>query len=178
MAVYPTPEFPGKTQEDLLGLLLRKKLEPDVEDWVEEGHKTAVEALDGGNTGGLREEDMHDLWEWAGMAANEQARKHTWGGNYTLEEREMGVENVVTGLRRKLKVDPDDSSDDDDDGVEDDDNDNENDPDKDELELVRMHRKENDDGVEFDLSKESQRSAALPMNDIFRFMMTGNAPRG
>jgi len=35
------------------------------------------------------------------MAANEEARKHEWdGAEYTLEEREMGVENVVTGLRK------------------------------------------------------------------------------
>jgi len=35
------------------------------------------------------------------MAANEEARKHEWDeAEYTLEERELGVENVVTGLRK------------------------------------------------------------------------------
>lgn len=36
------------------------------------------------------------------MAANELARGHEWGGEYTQEEREMGIENVNTGLRRGL----------------------------------------------------------------------------
>ena len=44
-------------------------------------------------------DQVRELWEWAGMAANEQARKHEWGGDYTAEEIEGGVENVVTGLR-------------------------------------------------------------------------------
>ena len=42
---------------------------------------------------------MTELWEWAGVAANEQARKHEWGGDYTLVEIEGGIENVVTGLK-------------------------------------------------------------------------------
>ena len=49
--------------------------------------------------GGRGEEETIELWEWAGVAANEQARKHEWGGDYTLEEIEGGIENVVTGLR-------------------------------------------------------------------------------
>lgn len=73
--------------------LLRKKLEPHVEDWVEEG-RAAGEKLED-------REEVTELWQWAMMAANEEARKHEWdGAEYTLEEREMGVENVVTGLRR------------------------------------------------------------------------------
>ena len=43
-------------------------------------------------------DEVIEMWEWAGMAANEQARKHEWGGDYTLEEIEGGIENVVTGL--------------------------------------------------------------------------------
>lgn len=54
--------------------------------------------LDGVN----RFEAQLELWNWAGRAANELARQHEWGGDFTLAEREAGVENVVTGLRRKL----------------------------------------------------------------------------
>lgn len=52
--------------------------------------------------GGKRFEAQMELWNWAGRAANELARQHEWGGDFTLAEREAGVENVVTGLRRKL----------------------------------------------------------------------------
>lgn len=51
---------------------------------------------------GKRLEAQMELWNWAGRAANELARQHEWGGDFTLAEREAGVENVVTGLRRKL----------------------------------------------------------------------------
>ena len=69
-----------------------------MEDWVEDGRK-AGEELEGEVPGGVTE--LTELWEWAGMAANEQARSHEWGGEFTNEEREGGVENVVTGLSRR-----------------------------------------------------------------------------
>ena len=68
-----------------------------MEDWVEEGRVTGAELAAQGE-----KEDLLELWEWAGMAANEQARKHEWGGEYTLEEIEGGIENVVTGLKRGM----------------------------------------------------------------------------
>ena len=97
LAVYPLPTYPGREQEGLLHQLLRKKLDPSAEDWVEEGRVIGAEL----ETQGAKA-NLMDLWEWAGMAANEQARKHEWGGEYTLEEVEGGVENVVTGLKRGM----------------------------------------------------------------------------
>ena len=97
LIAYPLPSYPGREQEPVLNQLLRKKFEPRVEDWVEEGRTAGEEVLkeDGGRGG----EEITELWEWAGVAANEQARKHEWGGDYTLEETEGGIENVITGLR-------------------------------------------------------------------------------
>lgn len=64
-----------------------------------------------GVDGGKRFEAQMELWNWAGRAANELARQHEWGGDFTLAEREAGVENVVTGLRRKLvETDSEDGS--------------------------------------------------------------------
>lgn len=100
LAVFPYPSFPGKTQEPLLGQILRKKLEPEVEDWVNAGLEECMPAPVG--DGGKRFEAQMELWNWAGRAANELARQHEWGGDFTIAEREAGVENVVTGLRRKL----------------------------------------------------------------------------
>lgn len=172
MAVYPLPQFPGRTQENLLGQLLRKKLEPNVEDWVAEGRKIGTEAEAQGDRAGLGREKMLDLWTWAGMAANEQARKHTWGGNYTLEEKERGVENVVTGLRRRLKEDPDDSSEDEEDEEDDEDDDADgDDPNGDKMEIDSMNRNY---GKTIDVPVLNP----LPINDVFRFMMTGSAPKG
>lgn len=64
-----------------------------------------------GGDGGKSFEAQIELWNWAGRAANELARHHEWGGDFTLAEREAGVENVVTGLRRKLvETDSEDGS--------------------------------------------------------------------
>ncbi|KXX83221.1 Mediator of RNA polymerase II transcription subunit 8 [Madurella mycetomatis] len=41
IAIHPSTNFPGRTQEHVLLQLLRKKLEPDVESWVEEARETA-----------------------------------------------------------------------------------------------------------------------------------------
>lgn len=102
MNIFPLPNYPGKTQEALLGQLLRKKLEPGVEDWVAKGYEIAQGA-------GMAQQEVRneflDLWSWAGMAANELARGHEWGGEYTQEEQEMGIENVVTGLRGEIDED-------------------------------------------------------------------------
>ncbi|MCJ1350740.1 MAG: mediator of RNA polymerase II transcription subunit 8 [Icmadophila ericetorum] len=146
MPVYPLPTFPGRTQENLLGQLLRKKLEPNVEDWVAEGKTIATRT---GKGEGLKHEELRELWNWAGMAANEQARRHTWGGQYTIEERERGVENVITGLKKKLK---------DDDAEEEWDEDEEMEDDADEK------------------MPEVETGPPLPINDVFRFMMTGVIP--
>ncbi|KAI9879268.1 MAG: mediator of RNA polymerase II transcription subunit 8 [Pleopsidium flavum] len=179
MVAYPIPNFPGRTQESLLGQLLRKKLEPNVEDWVEGGRETATEAMETGD-GDLKEHELLGLWDWAGMAANEQARKHTWGDDFTLEEREMGIENVDTGLRRNFEQSGEESSGDDVDEevIED------LAPRSDEMEVVGVRRKSGAAGVEFELTKEGEHkspeavSSALPLDDIFRFMMTGAEPNG
>ena len=189
MSVFPLPEFPGKTQENLLGQLLRKKLEPSVEDWVTEGRDAATAASNksaaGGGSGdhyrrtglGLSNDELVDLWDWAGMAANQEAREHAWGGNYTLEEKEAGVKNVVTGLRRRLREDPDEESsdeDDDDEGFEDE-------PDGDVMEIVGSQSQEfeaqsgkgNEERI---VGRET--SHPLPIDDVFRFLMKGSIPTG
>lgn len=77
-STYPLPSYPGKEQEGLLSWLLRKKLEPGVEDWVEDGRAVGTEL------GNLAETKR--FWQWAGMAANEEARKYEWGGDLSEEE--------------------------------------------------------------------------------------------
>ncbi|KAK3934943.1 mediator of RNA polymerase II transcription subunit 8 [Diplogelasinospora grovesii] len=53
VAVHPSTNFPGRTQEHILLQLLRKKLEPEVEGWVEEGKEHARSAgLDASKLGG------------------------------------------------------------------------------------------------------------------------------
>lgn len=107
--VYPSTNFPGRTQENLLGQLLRKKLEPGVEAWVDEG--LACQAGNEGGGGGEGEvgcegeidEKWRDAKELIGERVARAAVKHRMD-QYTAEEREMGIENVNTGLMRQMKL--------------------------------------------------------------------------
>jgi mediator of RNA polymerase II transcription subunit 8 len=126
--VYPLPSYPGRTQEDLLTQLLRKKLQPQVEDWIANGERHAANnAVEPRHTNGssanptesgpqpMSTTQLTDLWEWAGREGNRIARDmgaDAFDDVFTLEEHEAGIETVVTGLRRKLW----DSDDEDEDG--------------------------------------------------------------
>ncbi|CAO1596313.1 mediator of RNA polymerase II transcription subunit 8 [Xanthoria calcicola] len=117
MSVFPLPRFPS-AQENLLGLLLRKRLEPGVEEWVEEGGMVGdmVAGIGGGGGGGrggggdngdgggeegekgMQREEWRELWEWGPVRANEEARGYEWfTGEYTREEREVGGMDVDGG---------------------------------------------------------------------------------
>ena len=177
MTAYPLPSFPGQTQQGLLNQLLRKKVEPGVEDWLDRGRNTAQSTF-GARNDALTADDLREVWGWAPPFANGEAWKQRFGGDFTLAEREMGVKNVVTGLQRKL----DDSVDESSEADEDEDAIDEDEEDADEMQVVGVRRKSHAPGVEFDISKESEHtpskaiSPAMPLEDISRFMMTGTMP--
>jgi mediator of RNA polymerase II transcription subunit 8 len=172
MAVYPLPSYPGKTQEALLGQLLRKKLEPEVEDWVTQGLQVAELAgmADDGKRSGVL-----DLWSWAGMAANELARGHEWGGDFTLEEREGGIENVVTGLKRKFAEEDEDEDEEEDENEDDDDAA----AGKNKMESLKVDRAAEDVVLKTAVEQEDEDIGSrvvgdpLPLEHVLKFMMTG-----
>ncbi|MCJ1443163.1 MAG: mediator of RNA polymerase II transcription subunit 8 [Stictis urceolatum] len=175
LAVYPLPTYPGRTQEGLLEQLLRKKLEPGVEDWVSKGLAAGLAIQASANAQeGPGVEELKGLWQWAGGAANEQARVQNWGGDYTKEEVGRGVEGVRTGLKRKLRVPGEESEessgseegeDEDFEGME---------------ERVGVRRSSQGGGVELDVSPPEKREegSAVPLAEQWRFMMTGQLPKG
>ncbi|KAK3715177.1 mediator of RNA polymerase II transcription subunit 8 [Vermiconidia calcicola] len=130
---YPLTNFPGHTHEGLLGQLLRKKLDPGVENWIEE-HTTGKQRKDdesaqangnAGGHGGLSDAEMRELWKWAGPTSDGIVRPMLeddgeFQDDFTIAEREAGVENVVTGLKRKLGGESEDASEDEDEDEEED----------------------------------------------------------
>lgn len=105
--VYPSTNYPGRTQEGVLTQLLRKKMEPQVETWVEEGRATQGEIKDGG----INERDEDELLDWAKDWIGGRVAKYAMeeaGDDYTVEERALGVENVNTGLKMKDESDSED----------------------------------------------------------------------
>ena len=100
-----------------------------------------------------------DLWTWAGEEERRQGAKHPWFGNFTLEEIERGTENIVTGLRRKLKIDAEDES-------------------EEEEEEEGGDDKMPDVDVGQAVKGPEQTTKPLPIEDVFRFMMTGAEPKG
>ncbi|KKZ64355.1 hypothetical protein EMCG_09671 [[Emmonsia] crescens] len=177
LVAYPTPQFPGRTEAAVLSQLLRTKLEPRVEDWVSQGLSLGNADATRFKTG-LTEKQLAELWQWAPVEANIEARRRNWGGDYTLEEKEMGVKNVVTGLRRKLSEEDSESGS----GSEDEEEGSEGE--RGGMEVVGVHRRAGGGGVQFDISSEgghvapTPMSPALPLEDVFRFMMTGAVPKG
>lgn len=151
LVAYPLPSYPGREQEPVLNQLLRKKFEPHVEDWVEEGRLAGEEVAKGNDGRGW--DEIIELWEWAGVAANEEARKHEWGGDYTLEEIEGGIENVVTGLR-----------------------DEDSDEEEDEEEVKEGARPAEGEGQDNKKLEEGGRRP-LSMNDMLRFLVKGEEPK-
>jgi mediator of RNA polymerase II transcription subunit 8 len=108
LSVYPLPRFPGPSQGHILESLLRSKLEPDVEEWVEKGE--ALVPSQATNQGAISQANLYELWDWATDAAKTMAWQQCWGGDYTLAERIRGLANdgegwekIVTGLERELE---------------------------------------------------------------------------
>lgn len=202
LVAYPGPEYPTRTQATALEQLLRTKLDPRVDDWVARGRAAGQKHVEGGpatapapavgaaagagagagaapgRSGVLGETDLAELWAWAPVEANREARQRNWGGNFTLEEREMGVQNVVTGLRRELEDDDDDEED------EDEEDEEEDEAAGDEMEIVGARTKSTGGGLEFDIAAaRSVQDAAvaggpvMPLDDVLRFMTAGVPPK-
>ncbi|KAI7530812.1 hypothetical protein KC331_g14469 [Hortaea werneckii] len=115
---YPLPSYPGHEKEMMLGMLMRKKLDPKTDDWVTQYSKSPETIQESGDAGKLNTDDLRDLWDFAGPAENGIARdmleNDAFGSLFTMAEQEDGIENVKTGLRRKLFEDDSDEEDDED----------------------------------------------------------------
>ncbi|KAI8624773.1 choline sulfatase [Xylariaceae sp. FL1651] len=114
VAVHPSTNFPGRTQEGILLQLLRKKAEPDVEAYMDEGRKMLASlptshdpAASFHNTAVShdkeKEKEFEEVWAAAREACQMRVADYAMdeeGDPFTAEERELGIENVRTGLRR------------------------------------------------------------------------------
>ncbi|KAL7620837.1 mediator of RNA polymerase II transcription subunit 8 [Parahypoxylon ruwenzoriense] len=126
IAVHPSTNFPGRTQENILLQLLRKKPEPDIATAMDEGRKTiagltstanpsqgAVDGAAASIEGAAVEEpvkELEDKWVEANNFLQHRILEYLSDEDndpYTQEERDMGIENVRTGLRRPLDEDED-----------------------------------------------------------------------
>ncbi|KAI9846121.1 MAG: mediator of RNA polymerase II transcription subunit 8 [Thelocarpon superellum] len=173
---YPLPNFPAAAEEALLVQLLRKKLEVGVEDWVLAGREAGRgEGEDGGSGDALAAEQFEELWAWAGPAANEEARARVWvEEEYTREERELGVENVVTGLKGRMGGGDSDEDEDDENDEHEDEEDEEDGP-------AAATREEEKEKVKVEAARETKLDPAQMANptsieDVLRFMSAGTAP--
>ncbi|KAI7359395.1 hypothetical protein KC320_g446 [Hortaea werneckii] len=115
---YPLPSYPGHEKEMMLGMLMRKKLDPKTDDWVTQYSKSPETMQESGEVSKVNMDDLRDLWDYAGPAENGIAREmlenDAFGSLFTMAEQEDGIENVKTGLRRKLFEDDSDEEEDED----------------------------------------------------------------
>jgi mediator of RNA polymerase II transcription subunit 8, fungi type len=162
---YPSTNFPGRTQENLLTQLLRKKVEPGVEAWAEEGRALgssgdSTEAGDDGDDG------LEDVWTYAKdiiVGRVVSAARTYRSENYTAEEVAGGIENVNTGLRKVPKLRQKDEDDEDDSGS-----------DYDEDEDEEMDDGDGEEGGK--VPGMSSTGTVRTVDEIVRFMAIGVAP--
>ncbi|KAF2770304.1 hypothetical protein EJ03DRAFT_78630 [Teratosphaeria nubilosa] len=121
--VYPLTSFPGHDRGPILEQLLRKKLDPKAEDWIAEHSQPPRSQLPSGaahadGKARLQAEEYEGMWDWADGRVKEVVGGFVgeFDSDYTLAEREHGIVNVKTGLKRRLRVDEMDLSDDEEDG--------------------------------------------------------------
>lgn len=124
MNAYATSKFPAydPQRQDLLYALLYKKLELRGEEWIDKALQEAKEQKDTGEDQGLPADQMEGLWEWASDSSRKFFQPwfedEVFEDNFTVAERESGVENVVTGIKRNLDRDDDEDDDEDEDAME------------------------------------------------------------
>ncbi|TKX21080.1 mediator of RNA polymerase II transcription subunit 8 [Elsinoe australis] len=177
---YPLPSYPGRTQENSLVMLMRKKLQPPVEDWIEQGAKRGAQIagaqgpkqVNGTSNGipkSLDQSELDDLWTWAGPEGNRIAREigdEAFADVFTLAEQEDGIENVVTGLRRKF--------------WESDDEDEEEEDAEDQPKSMDVDAPDTrpDIAKRMDRSRVDESRPMLPLETILKFTNTGTMPPG
>ncbi|KAI1655304.1 mediator of RNA polymerase II transcription complex subunit 8-domain-containing protein [Daldinia decipiens] len=129
IAVHPSTNFPGRTQEMILQRLLRKKPEPDIATSMDEGRNMVAafapqpssQGLIGAGTGIEKgpEEELGNIWDSVRNFCEERMRDYVINEGddmFTEEERERGVENVRTGLKRSFEDEEEDDDEDDEEG--------------------------------------------------------------
>lgn len=173
--VYPHASYPV-TEDAIQQQLLRKKLHPAADDWIDEHVNPAkVAKWDDNEQTGLSAEQQRELWRFAGPTSTQIAGPMIESGaldhGYTYAEMEGGVENVKTGLRRKLEaklMSPD--------GDMESDDDEEDEGEEDKVMEDVMPAAKPTDGVLGEVKGLEPGRAALPVEAVMRFMYMGVQP--
>ncbi|KAK4947815.1 mediator of RNA polymerase II transcription subunit 8 [Elasticomyces elasticus] len=168
---FPLPQFPGKERAFILETLLRTKLEPSVEEWIEEGQRISADQNKGAYSG-LSDEDRSAFWQWAPGAANKEARKQKWGADYTTEEVQRGIQNVITGLRRELVEPPDDEGDEDIDDEDEAEYEDDDEEDEDKMD-VEETKPQTISSTSVDPLSRPVTAAQMPLQVVHKYMTTG-----
>ncbi|OTA68349.1 hypothetical protein K449DRAFT_398729 [Hypoxylon sp. EC38] len=135
VAVHPSTNFPGRTQEMILLQLLRKKPEPDVATTMDEGRKlyaelvTAADPSGAAAAGGILktagkgpEEELESTWDSMRGCCEQRIMDYVTNeadDMYTEEERERGIESVRTGLRKVFDDEDEDEDEEEEEGDDD-----------------------------------------------------------
>lgn len=90
-----------------------------------------------------------------------------------MAEKQSGIENLETGLKRELQEPPD--LDGEDEGEDAEESEEEDDGEED---VVEIRRKPNAPGLEIDLTTTKRPTPQMPLENIFRFMLTGSTAPG
>ncbi|KAK9479378.1 mediator complex, subunit Med8 [Lipomyces japonicus] len=86
---YPLPFFPVASEASLLATLLRKRVDPDVDDWIrqgsEHGNKILQQQQDGPHVQ-QHEDKNEELWKFAKNVVVEEREGRAWDGLLTADQ--------------------------------------------------------------------------------------------
>ncbi|KAK9249240.1 mediator of RNA polymerase II transcription complex subunit 8-domain-containing protein [Lipomyces tetrasporus] len=83
---YPLPSFPVVQENGLLTTLLRKRVEPEVDEWIKVGADEGAAQHNNYSGGTKRRRMADDVWFFASQVAENERESRAWDGNFTAEE--------------------------------------------------------------------------------------------
>lgn len=157
---YPIPAFVDRSHENIVTEVVRKKLEPSVEDWVDRGMDTGTKIDE--------RQDLDHLWSLVHSKSVASVTQIPWASDFTVDEArsEGGIDAVHTGLRRKLNKggeEADDESDDDEADIDDEAKD-------------ESHKMDIDTTATNNNNQPVSSGPVLPMDQVLKFLNSGIRP--
>ncbi|KAK9389191.1 mediator of RNA polymerase II transcription complex subunit 8-domain-containing protein [Lipomyces mesembrius] len=86
---YPLPSFPVVQETGLLTTLLRKRVEPEVDEWIKAGAQEGAMQQASSNTAagiGTKKRVQDDVWYFAREVVDNERESRVWDGIFTGEE--------------------------------------------------------------------------------------------
>jgi mediator of RNA polymerase II transcription subunit 8 len=154
---FPTAAFPFG-EENALGVLLRKRLEPDVVAWTKQARELGAKVEQSGISGDGDGQEWEELWKWAGKKTDR------------IRGRIIGRPKKFNELGDEVEEDLSEDSDDEDEEMEDEEEE------EDEGDAIEVDGEESTKEVKAEEKKVEEKKAPMRLEDVMKFATIGAIP--